>query len=101
MARYSVAASAPFEDDLDAAVSWRLREVGPASAARLLDAYDGLVGTVGSFPGLGTALPGSDLRWMPLERFVAVYSVDDGAGEVILLRLFHMSADWRSRILGE
>lgn len=51
MRRYSVWASGPFEDDLDAAVSWRLREVGPASAGRLLDAYDEMVESIGLFPG--------------------------------------------------
>ena len=101
MRRYSVWASGPFEGDLDAAVSWRLREVGPASAGRLLDAYDEMVESIGLFPGLGAEVPGTSYRWRPLERYVAVYGVDDASRRVTLLRLFNMSADWRSRILGE
>lgn len=35
-----------------------------------------------------------------LEGYVAVYSVDEAARRVTLMRLFHMSADWRARLLG-
>lgn len=52
-------------------------------------------------PGLGAEVPSTSYRWRPLERYVAVYGVDDASRRVTLLRLFNMSADWRSRILGE
>ena len=36
--------------------------------------------------------------WRALERYVAVYVVDEDARTVTLMRLFHISADWRAHL---
>ncbi len=41
----------------------------------------------------------SGYRWTAIEGYVTVYSIDEAAREVTLLRLFHMSADWRNHLL--
>ena len=73
--------------------------MGPSSAARLLDAYDALVVTVGEFPLMAGGVEGAPYRWRALESYVAVYAVDETARRVTLMRLFHVSADWRTRLL--
>ena len=101
MPRFAVEAAGPFDGDLEAAVSWRLANAGPSSAARLLDAYDALVSVVGEFPLMAGSVEGTPYRWRALEGYVAVYAVDEAARRVTLMRLFHMSADWRARLLAE
>ena len=44
---------------------------------------------------------GTLYRWHTLDRFVVVYSIDDDLNLVTLMRLFHMSSDWRARLLHE
>ena len=100
MPRFAVETTEPFDDDLGAAASWRLANVGPSSVDRLLDAYDALVAVVGEFPLMAGGVEGAPYRWRALEGYVAVYSVDEAARRVTLMRLFHMSADWRARLLG-
>ena len=99
MPRFSVGSTGRFDGDLDAAVSWRLANAGPSSAARLLDAYDALVSVVGEFSLMAGSVEGTPYRWRALERYIAVYDVDETVREVTLLRLFHMSSDWRARLL--
>lgn len=99
MPRFVVEVTESFEADLDAAVSWRLANVGLSSAARLLDAYDALVVTVGEFPLMAGDVEGAPYRWRALEGYVAVYAVDEASRRVTLMRLFHMSANWRTRLL--
>lgn len=101
MPRFSVGSTGRFDGDLDTAVSWRLANAGPSSAARLLDAYDALVSVVGEFPLMAGSVEGTLYRWRALEGYVAVYAVDEAARRVTLMRLFHMSADWRARLLAE
>lgn len=101
MSSYTVIASTSFENDLDAAVAWRLINVGRISAMRLLGAYDDLVPLIGTFPLLGGCVEGTHYRWRALERYVVIYHVNEDARTVTLLRLFHMSADWRVRLLGD
>lgn len=101
MPRFSVGSTGRFDGDLDAAVSWRLANAGPSSAARLLDAYDALVSVVGEFPLMAGSVEGTSYRWRALEGYVAVYAVNEAARRVTLMRLFHMSADWRARLLAE
>ena len=45
------------------------------------------------------SVEGTPYRWRALERYAAVYVVDEDARTVTLMRLFHMSADWRARLL--
>lgn len=63
-------------------------------------APDALVAVVGEFPLMAGGVEGAPYRWRALEGYVAVYSVDEAARRVTLMRLFHMSADWRARLLG-
>lgn len=99
MPRFAVEAAGPFEDDLDIAVSWRLREAGPTSAGNLLDAYDACITALESFPYHGASVEGTPYRWCPLDRFIAVYNVDEPTRTVTLMRLFQMGANWKSRLL--
>ena len=99
MASYEVIVTRRFEDDLDAALSWRLREVGHSSALRLYDAYLSKVGSLETFPLIGGLVQGVPYRWTGIGSYVAIYAVDETAHTVTLLRLFHMSADWRKRLL--
>ncbi len=99
MPRFAVEATGPFDADLEAAASWRLANVGPLSATRLLDAYDALVAAVGEFPLMAGSVEGTPYRWRALERYVVVYSVDEVARKVTLMRLFYISANWRAKLL--
>ena len=99
MPSFVVETTKPFDDDLGAAASWRLANVGPSSVDRLLDAYDALVAAIGEFPLMAGSVEGTPYRWRALERYAAVYVVDEDARMVTLMRLFHMSADWRARLL--
>ena len=75
--------------------------MGQSSAERLLDAYDGICTMLTTFPALGSMVEGTLYRWHTLDRFVVVYSIDDDLNLVTLMRLFHMSSDWRARLLHE
>lgn len=99
MPRFAVETAESFDNDLDAAVSWRLANVGPSSAARLLNAYDALVAVIGEFPLMAGSVEGTSYRWRTLEGYVAVYAIDEAARIVTLMRLFHMSTDWRAHLL--
>ena len=99
MPRFVVETTEPFDDDLRAAASWRLTNVGLSSAARFLDAYDALVAAIGEFPLMAGSVEGTLYRWRALERYVAVYVVDEDARMVTLMRLFYISADWRAHLL--
>lgn len=71
MPRFVVETTEPFDDDLRAAASWRLTNVGLSSAARFLDAYDALVAAIGEFPLMAGSVEGTLYRWRALERYVA------------------------------
>lgn len=101
MHRYEILATRRFEDDLDTALSWRLREVGRSSAARLYSTYLSKFDTLETFPLLGGRVEGSEYRCTAIGGYIAVYSVDEAARVVTLMRLFHMSADWRARLLAD
>ena len=101
MHRYEILATRRFEDDLDTALSWRLREVGRSSAARHYRTYLSKLDTLETFPLLGGRVEGSEYRCTAIGGYIAVYSVDEAARVVTLMRLFHMSADWRARLLAD
>lgn len=100
MPRFTVVATDLFEDDLDAAVAYYLGSAGVSSARSLLDEYDAMCGLLAELPGYGANVYGTPYSWRPLERFVAVYEVDEDGCIVTLLRPFHMSSDWRGHLLG-
>ncbi len=101
LSSYEVRVTGHFEDDLDAALEWRLREVGRSSALRLYNAYLSKIAPLETFPLMGGRVEDFPYRWTAIERYVAVYAVDEEARTVTLLRLFHMSSDWRARLLAE
>ena len=59
MPRFVVETTEPFDNDLRAAASWRLTNVGLSSAARFLDAYDALVAAIGEFPLMAGSVEGT------------------------------------------
>ena len=77
-----------------------MEHVGERSARRFLDEYDKFCNLVSVFPGYGSPVGDTSLRWRRVGVFVAVYSEDDEAGEVVLLRLYYLSSNWRRRALG-
>lgn len=96
---YSVRTASAFEDDLDRAVSYYLRQSGPQSATRFLDEYDSFRETVSLLPGHGTPVGDSGLRWRPIGVFVVIYMVAEQDRSVMLLRLYYLSSNWKERIL--
>ena len=88
----------PFGADLDALVAWRLENVGPTSAAQLLDAYDALMPAIARFPFAGGKVNGTPYRWRPLEGNVIVYLTDERRHVATLMRLFCLSSNWRSKL---
>lgn len=96
---YEARVAGRFENDLDTALEWRLREVGRSSAAKLYDAYLSTIRLLETFPLMGGRVEDSPYRWAAIERYVAIYAVDESAHTVTFLRLFHMSSDWRARLL--
>lgn len=99
MPSYEVRVAGRFEDDLDTALEWRLQEVGCSSAGKLYDAYLSTIRSLETFPLMGGRVEDSPYRWTAIERYAAIYVVDERAHTVTLLRLFHMSSDWRARLL--
>ena len=96
--RYEIFATRRFEDDLDTALSWRLREVGRSSSQELYSTYLSKLDTLETFPLLGGRVEGSEYRCTAMGVTCGL-SVDEAARVVTLMRLFHMSADWRARLL--
>ena len=70
---------------------------GATIASHVLSAL-GYHAALGAIEGGALAL--ARVRKGALEGYVAVYSVDEAARRVTLMRLFHRSADWRARLLG-
>ena len=96
----AVRATGRFAQDLDDSVKYYLEHAGERSARRFLDEYDKFCDLVSTFPGYGPVVGDTDLRWRKVGVFVAVYSTDADAGEVVLLRLYYLSSDWRREVLG-
>lgn len=96
---YRLLATAAFEGDLDAAVTYYLEQAGPKSAARFLDKYDTFCELAATLPRHGSLIGDSGLRWRQLDVFIVVYSIDDEEGLASLLRLYYLSSDWRARTL--
>lgn len=100
MVVFSVKATAHFEDDLGAAYRYYLRQAGRKSASKFLDEYDLTISRLKVMPTAAVRVGEADLHWCPIGSFIAIFSVDSDAGEVMLERLLYMSSDWRQRILG-
>lgn len=99
MSRHEVVATKRFECDLEDAARFYLEQSGVLSARLFLDDYDSFVNLAAAFPGHGSPIGESGLRWRKLGVFVVVYcEQEDGA--VLLLRLYHISSNWRHRIEG-
>lgn len=42
---------------------------------------------------------GDDVRWVAVEKHVAIYEIDESRKRVTLLRLLNMASDWKSELL--
>ena len=100
MRELAVRATDRFAQDLDDSVAYYLEHAGEQSARHFLDEYDKFCDLVSAFPGYGSIVGDTDLRWRKVGVFVAVYSRDADAGEVVLLRLYYLSSNWRREVLG-
>jgi plasmid stabilization system protein ParE len=96
---YEVRATASFAADLRESTAYYLERAGERSAGRFLEDYEGFCRLAAAVPGHGSLIADTSLRWRKVGAFIAVYDVDDGARTVTLLRLYHMSANWRPRAL--
>lgn len=95
-----VVASREFEADLNNAVAYHVKNVGLASASRILDNYDATVARLQSMPCYGARV-GSQYRWCYVGAYIAVYRVDKDAHIVVLHRLYYMTSNWKENILGD
>lgn len=100
MSELRVKATEQFAQDLEDSASYYLESVGEQGARRFLDEYDRFCNLVSAFPGYGSAVGDTDLRWRKIGVFVAVYLEVADKGEVVLLRLFYLSSNWRKHALG-
>ena len=97
---YRVEVTDAFADDIEEAVTYCETQSGKQSAARFLQRYDSFLELVFMLPGHGSLIGDSGLRWRQLGVFIAVYQVDEAGSVVTLLRLYHLSTNWRYHILG-
>ena len=97
---YRVGVTDAFADDIEEAVTYCEMQSGKQSAARFLKRYDSFLELVSALPGHGSPIGDSGLRWRQLGVFVAVYQADEAGSVVTLLRLYHLSTNWRYYILG-
>jgi toxin ParE1/3/4 len=86
--------------DLDAIARWILDYAGPDVAARKLAKIEAAIATLKSTPHKGSRrdeiAPG--LRAIPAGRkAVIAFTVDDGAGEVLIYAVTYGGADWVGR----
>lgn len=100
MSAHEVLTTERFERDLEDAAHYYLEQSGPLSAGRFLDDYDSFVSLVAAFPGHGSPIGDSGLRWRKLGVFVAVYCEREEDGAILLLRLYHISSNWKHHIEG-
>ena len=84
-----------FEEDLDTELAWRAHEVGPGSAASFLDSFEQAKDAAVSFM---PQVEGSDYRWVPVKKRVAVFRIDARARRVVFLRLYNASSNWKSML---
>ena len=99
MREYDLRATERFAQDLEDSVTYYLERVGESGARRFLDEYDTFCDLVSAFPGYGSQVGDTGLRWRKIGVFIAVYSENAEEGEVVLLRLFYLSSTWRSKAL--
>jgi plasmid stabilization system protein ParE len=95
-----VRATSRFAQDLEDSASYYLERAGEQAARRFLDEYDKFCTLVSAFPGYGSLVGDTDLRWRKVGVFIAVYREDADGGEVVLLRLYYLSSNWRKHALG-
>ena len=93
-------ATARFAQDLEDSASYYLEHAGKQGARRFLDDYDKFCNLVSAFPGYGSPVGNTDLWWRKVGVFVAVYREDTTKEEVLLLRLYYLSSNWRKHALG-
>ena len=101
---YEVVASDEFNALLDEAVAFRVDNYGLRSARRLLNAVDNLSDHLADNPHMGRVV-GDDaddatpLRWVRVDTYIAVYRVHENHEQIVLLKLFSATSNWRRRVL--
>lgn len=97
---YEVVAATSFEKRLDEAVRHRLLSNGRRSAAKLVASVERVSSLLANSPRLGKLLRiervhAPRLRWVLVENYVIVYSVNDEDSTILLEDLFAGGANWR------
>lgn len=104
---YRVLTTPAYEERFSTVLDYRLKYYGRRSAERLVSAQEKAQSLLGGTPFMGTSLVKADtapepgaLRWVKVERYIAVYRAIEKDEAVVLLDLFHASENWRSRVAG-
>lgn len=97
MPRYKVVATRAYERDAARALERMLDIAGARSADALAAALTGAQDAIASFPLFHPSLGRAGYRWCPAGRYAILFRVDEAPSVVTLLRLVHMSTDWRAR----
>ena len=100
-----VIVTAEFSSHVDTAVTYRADNYGLRSARRLLDSIQRTCALLSSSPAMGSLVdrdsdPSADgeLRWVRMDTYIAVYRSYEERGEVVLLKLFYGTSNWRRRV---
>ena len=101
MATFEVKATTHFEEDLAIAYRYYRTQAGANGASGFLDEYDLTISRLQAMPTAAMKIGDTGLHWCPIGSFTAVFSVDAKKKRVILERLFYMTSDWKSTILGD
>lgn len=82
-------------EDLRVALAYYMRVAGRASAEKFLQRYDEIIAYLEDVPTIATKVGHTDLFWLQMRNHVLVYSVDEPASTVYVMRIHYGSSNWR------
>lgn len=103
---YEVRATPEFDEQLSAAVSYRMENCGRRSSRKLLDELERKVELLSANPSLGTLVdnetesqPSEALRWIRVDAYILAYRPHEDVGVIVLTKLFYATSNWRRHIM--
>lgn len=97
--KYAVIEALDAQEDFTEAVRYYLGISGRQSAESLVARFEEVVEHLETLPFATPAIGDTAYRWMPVGAFVAVFSVDESARTVRILRILHGTSNWKNRLL--